>query len=138
MTTIKQIFWNETERRPRAFWRLNIQGTLLVIFLVVLSLLGILLLLLLHLGQLILAEDAAQFDLGLLVDWLASSLVLSWFNVLTLPAVLASVWLAGRFADRRRFADFGLRLSRDWWVDFGFGLALGAGLMTFIFLMGCE
>jgi hypothetical protein len=46
-----------------------------------------------------------------------------------------SIWLAGRFLDRRPFADFGFHLDRDWWVDFGFGLALGAILMLIIFLI---
>jgi uncharacterized protein len=42
--------------------------------------------------------------------------------------------LAGRFIDRRKFADFGFHFQRSWWVDFGFGLFLGAVLMGFIFL----
>lgn len=48
-------------------------------------------------------------------------------------ATVAGVWLAGRYLDRRRFADYGLRIDRDWWLDCGFGLALGALLMTGIF-----
>jgi len=135
LNTLKRIFWNEQERRLRTFWRLNIQGTLLLTFLVGVSLLGFLLLLMLQLGQVILADDAAQFDVGQSLAWLDNSLALNLFNVLTLPAVLVSVWLAGRFADRRHFADFGLRLSRNWWIDFVFGLALGAGLMGLIFLV---
>ncbi|HMB50011.1 MAG TPA: CPBP family intramembrane glutamic endopeptidase, partial [Natronoarchaeum rubrum] len=31
--------------------------------------------------------------------------------------------------------DFGFRLDRDWWLDFVFGLALGVGLMTLVFLV---
>jgi hypothetical protein len=37
--------------------------------------------------------------------------------------------------DRRRFADFGFHLSHAWLLDLGFGLALGALLMTGIFLV---
>jgi membrane protease YdiL (CAAX protease family) len=48
--------------------------------------------------------------------------------------VLVSVWFAGRFFDRRPFSGFGLRLNGEWWIDFGFGLFLGALLMTGIFL----
>ena len=46
----------------------------------------------------------------------------------------ASVWASGRFLDRRPFSGFGLRLDRTWWSDLGFGLLLGALLMTGIFL----
>ena len=47
----------------------------------------------------------------------------------------ASVWAAGRFLDGRPFSGFGLRLDRAWWSDLGFGLLLGALLMTGIFLV---
>jgi uncharacterized protein len=49
--------------------------------------------------------------------------------------VFLSVWLAGRYLDRRPFADFGFHLSGGWWLDLLFGLALGALLMTFVFLI---
>jgi membrane protease YdiL (CAAX protease family) len=44
------------------------------------------------------------------------------------------VWLAGRFLDRRPFADFGFHLNGGWWLDLFFGMALGALLMTAVFL----
>ena len=50
-------------------------------------------------------------------------------------AAVASVWVAGRFLDRRPFSGFGLRLNRLWWSDLGFGLLLGASLMSGIFLI---
>jgi hypothetical protein len=50
-------------------------------------------------------------------------------------STLATVWLAGRFLDRRRFADFGFRFSRRWFLDLGFGLFLGSFLMTGIFVV---
>jgi membrane protease YdiL (CAAX protease family) len=56
-------------------------------------------------------------------------------GVATLMAVLLSVWLAGRFLDRRPFADFGFHLGRGWWLDLSFGMTLGALLMTLIFLI---
>jgi uncharacterized protein len=40
----------------------------------------------------------------------------------------------GRFFDRRALFGFGLRIDRRWWLDFGFGLLLGALLMAGIFL----
>ena len=52
-----------------------------------------------------------------------------------LMGVLLSVWLAGRLLDRRPFADFGFHLNGGWWLDFFFGMALGALLMTAVFLV---
>ncbi|WP_338740087.1 hypothetical protein [Haloplanus salilacus] len=42
--------------------------------------------------------------------------------------VTLSILIAGRYVDRRHLRDFGLRFDRRWWVDCGFGLALGAAL----------
>jgi membrane protease YdiL (CAAX protease family) len=50
-----------------------------------------------------------------------------------LPAV-AVLWLGGRFIDRRNIRDFGLHFNKSWWIDFCFGLGLGAVLMTMIFI----
>jgi hypothetical protein len=55
--------------------------------------------------------------------------------LLILLAFAGSIWLAGRFLDRRRFVDFGLHIDRGWWLDLGFGLALGALLMGLVFLV---
>jgi uncharacterized protein len=52
-----------------------------------------------------------------------------------LAGVVLSVWLAGRLLDRRSFADFGFHLSGGWWLDLFFGMALGALLMTAVFLL---
>jgi hypothetical protein len=52
-----------------------------------------------------------------------------------LSMTLLGTWLAARFLDRRPFAGFGFHLGRRWWLDFGFGLVLGALLMVGIFLV---
>jgi membrane protease YdiL (CAAX protease family) len=102
----KMLFWNNQQRRLRAFWRLVFQfGLMLVLFLL------------------------ASLPPFRGIDELSKN---------TIPlgmAMLGSVWLAGRFLDRRRFADFGFHFSRDWWIDLGFGLALGSGLMAAIFFV---
>lgn len=56
-------------------------------------------------------------------------------SVASLLAALVAMWVGGRFLDRRRLRDFGLHLGRGWWMDLGFGLALGAALMTAIFFV---
>jgi membrane protease YdiL (CAAX protease family) len=54
---------------------------------------------------------------------------------LSILTVLGALWLAGRLLDRRKFVDFGFHLSRGWWADFGFGIALGGVLMGLVFLV---
>lgn len=122
------LLWNGRTRRPRLPWRL-------VTAFVVLVLLG--------------------FVVSTIVDWLfripleslglltprnpGAQVVVAVRNVVVVSSqagvLIGSVYLAGRFVDRRWFRDFGLRIDRSWWLDFGFGLVLGAGLMTGVFLV---
>ena len=103
---VKVLFWNNRQRRLRAFWRLAIQfGLMLVLFM--------------------LASFLPFEGAGKLLE-----------NTVPLGlAIIGSIWLAGRLLDRRRLADFGLRFNRDWWIDLCFGLALGAGLQTAVFVV---
>lgn len=110
----KNPFWNSKEHRMRALWRLVAQFLLLLV------------------------PVAAVF----LCPLLAVILIFGWNEVmacimglLSLPIALFSVLLAGRLLDRRPFADFGFHFSRRWWIDFAFGLALGAVLVVGIFLV---
>lgn len=109
------------ERRPRALWRLLAQY---VLFLVASALFTVPALLV-STGRETLGGGAqASPENMLLVSGIAS-----------LPAAILALWVAGRFLDRRSIKDFGLRLDRGWWLDLGFGLCLGAALMTAIFLV---
>lgn len=112
---MRQLFING-ENRLRAGWRL--------LFQFLLNNAGALLL-----GSLILAAFG-----GLSAGGAEPS---SYLNVLLYAAAalvaVASVWVSGRFMDRRPFSEFGLRLNRVWWSDLGFGLLLGASLMVGIF-----
>src|SRR5918911_723693 len=56
-------------------------------------------------------------------------------SVVSLLAATLTVWLAGRFLDRRPFSAFGFHLGAGWWLDLLFGMILGALLMTTIFLV---
>jgi membrane protease YdiL (CAAX protease family) len=49
--------------------------------------------------------------------------------------VLLALAVVARFVDRRRFADYGFALDREWWLDLAFGLLLGSVLMTLVFLV---
>jgi membrane protease YdiL (CAAX protease family) len=120
-----RIFWNPRERRLRMFWRLLGQ-------LVILALLSVLLTVLVALmaGLTSSAPQGGLLDMELL----SSSLMLT-STLITTAATLASVWVAGRLLDRRPFAAFGFHLGRRWWQDCAFGLALGAFLMTGVFLV---
>jgi membrane protease YdiL (CAAX protease family) len=114
MAFVKNIFWSKEEARLRAGWRLVLQFVILILFMVILAILDS-----------ILADSLPRSPMGK-----SDSILLP---IELLVAFLLSVWFAGRFLDRRRFADFGFRFSPSWWVDLGFGLALGALMITTIF-----
>src|SRR5919202_1849122 len=99
---ISKPFWNRQERRPRAFWRLLLQ-----------LFLGATITFVLGIGSSASLREKTIF-----------SAVFSEQNVATLGFVI-SVWLAARFLDRRPFADLGFQFNKAWWLDVGFGLALG-------------
>lgn len=56
------------------------------------------------------------------------------FYIANALLVIGMTWLLVRYIDRRPLADIGLRLDHHWFYDLAFGLLLGAGLMTLIFL----
>lgn len=105
MLFIKTVFWNRSQSRLRAGWRLAFQ-------------------LIINIGLTLLA-------LGLLKSSSGSPDSDSLWTTVRLALVMVgvtlfSVWFAGRFLDRRLFSDFGLHLNRgSWWADFAFGLVLG-------------
>lgn len=104
MGAIAAIFVNKKEARLRAGWRL-----------------------LLHFIGLILVMIGA----GLLASQMPSRAVAgTTYAVLYVAFSLGLTWLLARFIDRRRFAAYGFRLSGGWWLDFVFGLVLGAVLMS--------
>jgi membrane protease YdiL (CAAX protease family) len=116
---IRRLFWNTAERRLRALWRLL---GYLALFVVGTLLFGALF------GLLVVLRSPAGP-----IDPAATPFIVAGAAAALLAAVI-SLRLAGRFLDRRRFADFGWHLSHSWWLDLAFGLALGALLMAGIFL----
>jgi membrane protease YdiL (CAAX protease family) len=104
------IFWDGSQRRLRLVPRL---------------LLYVLFYLLSFLGFSVLVNLTGAFSL-------TSSLVAS--GIIEAGLTLLVVWSTGKLLDRRPFTDFGFHFNRGWLKDLCFGLALGAALMTAIFL----
>jgi uncharacterized protein len=121
-------FFDERTRRLRAPWRLLLQYLSYKISVPLFaSLLA---------SAWLLAGQGAGPSGGLDTSALSGSPALPLIGgVAGLAGVLLSVWLAGHFLDRRPFADFGFHLSGGWWLDLFFGMALGALLMTAVFLV---
>jgi uncharacterized protein len=121
------------EGRLRAFWRLLLQF-------VVYSLLplpfAILTVIVFARSRGVSLEGTTLLGPGSNVErmMLGSPVLLLVTQVILSLGTVASVWLATRFLDRRPFVSLGLRLNRDWWLDLGFGMVLGALLMVGIFL----
>jgi len=123
-------FFEEGTGRLRALWRLVFQYW---IYKVAVPLFANLLVV----GWLLLGSGADGASGGLEgAAGLAGSPVLRLIgSVAGLAGAVLSVWLAVRFLDRRPFRDLGFSTNRGWWLDLSFGMALGAVLMTVIFLV---
>jgi uncharacterized protein len=103
MGAIVAIFYNRSEKRLRAGWRL-----------------------LIHLIALMVLVVGAGVVAAQMPDRISHEIAAP---LLSCVAVVGATWLVGRFIDRRRFAEFGFHISAGWWVDFVFGLVLGVALM---------
>lgn len=114
MNRLFTLFWNSNEQRPRTLWRLAGFLVLVVAFLIA--------------SMLVLVGAGLSLN-----PFSAEGMLLS--SLLSLGATIAGAWVAGRFLDRRPFADFGFHLGVGWWRDLAAGLFLGALLMTAIFLV---
>ena len=114
MKFIKNIFWNIEEARLRAGYRIILQLT--AFFVIMKSL---------------------KFLIGVPGEINGNTPLWIFLAIagIRLFRVVISVWLAGRFLDRRPFADFGLRLNNEWWKNLGFGMGLGILLMGSIFVI---
>ncbi|WP_424007537.1 lysostaphin resistance A-like protein [Haloferax denitrificans] len=111
----RRILWNDTERRPRAPFRLLATP---VVFVVVSLAVG-------------LSLSTALGDLAQ-----SSRLVSLVVSLVSVGASGLAALVVARYVDRRTVADLGLGLDREWAADLGFGLALGTGLMTVVFVVG--
>ena len=120
MARLASIVWNQDERRLRTAWRIILQSLLLMILL----------------GGALTLDNVIDHTISTLPrNPIGDGSDTILFEIEFLIAMLVCVWLAGRYLDHRLFVDFGLRIDRDWWIDFLFGITLGAGLITAIFLV---
>jgi uncharacterized protein len=124
--------WNAEEGRLRALWRLILQT---IIFLLLTGVFSSLVLLLPSSGAALESQDLIDPSSPELLDAVIQQDPL--FAVTSSLAVLfgtvASVWLAGKWLDKRPFASFGLHINSLWGLDLLFGLGLGAVLMAGVF-----
>ena len=117
MKEFKDIFWNRYERRLRAGVR--VVFVLLLFFLI-------------YKGYLLILNSIG-------IELFYSNETSLWIfmiagTVRLLPAMIV-LWLGGRFIDRRSLSSFGLHFNKNWWVDFCFGIGLGAFLMLSVFVV---
>ena len=115
MQTIAQIFWNPSDKRLRALWRL-----LLHVVLIFGGMLVVPILLRLFDGS---QEGSGPDPIIMMVQQLLNGLVF-----------VAATLIAAKFLDRRNFRDFGMAWDAKWRLDLYFGLAAGALLMAAIFV----
>ncbi len=115
--SLRTLFWNATESRPRAAVRLVVGFLLIAVLAVVGSLIA---------------------ELGVSALWDArtvSYVLLGSMLGLGLGATLGVV-LVARFLDRRKLDDYGFRGGRAWWRDLAAGLGLAVGLQAAV--LGVE
>jgi uncharacterized protein len=109
MEIIKNIFYNSDERRVRTLIRIP-----------------------LFFAVFILAMLLQRMALSPLRD------VVPYFRLISAPVsvILFSfvIWFTARFIDRRKIADYGIFYSKEWVLDFVFGLLLGIFLISFVFV----
>ena len=123
-------FLDGSTGRLRALWRLGIQyWAYWVLVQLFFGLLVVPLLLAVWGGP----NGSDGLDTSVSSDYYAVVPLLS--RVAGLAVAILTVWLAGRFLDRRPFSAFGFRLGAGWWLDLLFGMVLGALLITAVFLV---
>ncbi len=134
LSRIKGLFWNTSERRLRSFWRLSLYIGGYFIFTE-----GFILFVLFISGMIAapFGVDHQPFLAGvqplqIMANPLVGFMVISG---LTCLGAVVVTFLFGKWLDHRRLTEFGFKFSRIWWLDFIFGIMLGAILMGLIFLI---
>ena len=134
-SALARLFWNKEEKRLRMLWRLGLHTGILF---VMTALFTVGLLFLAVLFDLVSGANLQNIIAGSSPMQLQQS---PWIGRIILPlatfsAVILTTFAAGKWLDRRHIREFGMVFTKEWWVDFAFGLGLGAVLMTIIFVFG--
>jgi membrane protease YdiL (CAAX protease family) len=129
-------FYNATQGRMRAGWRIVLHMLMFLVLTFIAGILVSLVAMLFSLGSV----DFSSGNTQELTAQLTRAVSASWVTVLIQPffsagAGILALFLAGRWFDKRKLADFGFHFNGKWWVDFAFGCSLGAVLMLLIFLV---
>ncbi|WP_418281848.1 lysostaphin resistance A-like protein [Halorubrum sp. DTA98] len=115
-SALRHALVTPSERRPRTPVRLLGGAVLLVIAVITAQVLVVL-------------AIGPEFDPG-------APFAFGVTTVATGIAVVLALVPIARFVDRRRLADYGFRIDREWWIDCGFGLWLGVALQAAVFAVG--
>lgn len=123
---LRSLFWNREEHRLAAIWRVLIQLVLTVVLVNVWVFALVRPVALSVYGEIPteMAADPEGLTLLFIIDEVVGTVLM-----------VAAVWVAARFLDRRRPGELGLRFDRRAWMDLAFGLGLGGLLMTGIFVV---
>lgn len=121
MRRLQWLVWNRSERRLRAPWRLLFGAVLFVLVSIVTILALQILPVISGFGLLASVSPAIQ---PLVLNAIVGGVI-----VLMLVAIAWNI-------DRRPVSDYGLDIDREWWVDCGVGLLVGAAAMSAIVLLG--
>ncbi len=116
---IRYLFWHRLERRLRTAWRVVLYSALWVMIQVV---------------SVVVIQSPVTTAFVVFFPAFAPIAGALLFYTANLLLVISMTWLVTRYIDQRPLADIGLSVDRRWLADLSFGLLLGAGLMTLIFL----
>jgi len=106
---VARIFWSFNENRLRLVWRFAGTGLVMAVL---------------------------TFVLGMPFFAAGGGFPAPYMEKIALyVAATIAIMLTTRWLDKRPFSHTGIFFQRAWWIDLGFGLLLGAFLMTVIFLV---
>jgi len=132
---LAQLFWNKEQQRLRMVWRLGLHTGILFLMTALFTV-GLLLLAVIfdlvsgsNLQNIISGSSPMQIQQS---PWIGGVIV----PLATFSAVILTTLAAGKWLDRRHIREFGIVFTKSWWIDFAFGLGLGALLMALIFVFG--